>query len=126
MIEALFNQTNYLATKKAMDATAMRHKALASNIANVNTPNYERIELSSDFSSRLQQAIEDGDPVRIAKLNPMVGTDPDAKPVGPNGNTVQLENEMVKLNQNTVSFALEARLLSARLNKLETAITGKV
>jgi len=33
MIEGLFNQTNYVATKKMMDATTLRQEALASNMS---------------------------------------------------------------------------------------------
>ena len=38
MIEGLFNQPNYVAAKKLLDVTALRHEALASNIANASTP----------------------------------------------------------------------------------------
>jgi flagellar basal-body rod protein FlgB len=41
------------------------------------------------------------------------------------GNTVQLETEMLKLNQNTVENALETQLVSGSLARLRLAITGK-
>jgi flagellar basal-body rod protein FlgB len=41
------------------------------------------------------------------------------------GNTVQLETEMLKLNQNTVEHSLETQLVSSQLMKMRMAITGK-
>ena len=46
MIEALFNQPNYQATKKLLDVSVLRHEALASNLANLETPNYKRIDVA--------------------------------------------------------------------------------
>jgi len=43
MIDGLFNQTNYVAAKKMLDATALRHEAIASNLANLETPRYKRV-----------------------------------------------------------------------------------
>ena len=40
MIQTLFNQSNYVVTKKLLDATVLRHQAIAGNLANVETPNY--------------------------------------------------------------------------------------
>jgi flagellar basal-body rod protein FlgB len=44
MIEALFNQTGYLAAKKTLDAVALRQEAIANNIANLETPGYKRFK----------------------------------------------------------------------------------
>ena len=65
MIEALFNQTNYAATKKMMDATALRHEAIASNIANIETPNYKRIDIAPSFQAELQSAMGSKDITKI-------------------------------------------------------------
>jgi flagellar basal-body rod protein FlgB len=45
MIEALFNQPNYLAAKKTLDAVVLRQQAIANNIANLETPGYKRVDL---------------------------------------------------------------------------------
>ena len=49
MIEALFNQPNYLAANKALDAVVLREGAIANNIANLETPGYKRIDLAQSF-----------------------------------------------------------------------------
>jgi flagellar basal-body rod protein FlgB len=46
MINALFSQPNYLASKKMLDATVLRQEAITSNIANLETPNYKRLDIA--------------------------------------------------------------------------------
>ena len=41
------------------------------------------------------------------------------------GNTVSLENEMMQLNQNSMTHTLETQMLSGMLMRLKMAITGK-
>ncbi|MDB6020527.1 MAG: hypothetical protein JWQ04_384, partial [Pedosphaera sp.] len=41
------------------------------------------------------------------------------------GNTVQLESELLKMNQNMVEHSLETELVSNSLLKMRLAITGK-
>ena len=51
MIDALFSQTNYAATKKMLDATALQYEAIASNLNNIEKPGYKRIDLDSSFAA---------------------------------------------------------------------------
>jgi len=44
---------------------------------------------------------------------------------GRDGNTVHLENELMQLNQNGVTHALETQLVSNMLSRMRLAITGK-
>ena len=41
------------------------------------------------------------------------------------GNTVQLESELVQLNKNILAHALETQLISGNLLRLRLAITGR-
>jgi len=125
MIEALFNQPGYLAAKKALDATALRQEAIANNIANLETPGYKRIDLAPAFQSELERACASGDSQQIAALKPALAADPNAVPSGRDGNTVHLENELMQLNQNGVTHALETQLVSNMLARMRLAITGK-
>ena len=65
MIEALFNQPNYLAAKKTLDAVVLRQEAIANNIANLETPGYKRVDLTPTFQAQLEQACASGDPQEI-------------------------------------------------------------
>jgi flagellar basal-body rod protein FlgB len=125
MIEGLFNQTNYVAAKKMLDATALRHEAIASNLANLETPRYKRVDVASSFAAELQQAVAAKDASRIADVQPQLVADPSAMPVRKDGNTVQLETELLKLNQNFLEHQLETQLVTGALLKLRLAITGR-
>ena len=105
MIDALFSQSNYVTAKKMLDATVLRHEAIASNLAN--------------------RAAASQDPGQIAALAPRLAADPSAVPVRPDGNTVQLENELLAMNENSLRHALQTQLLTGSLLKLRLAITGR-
>jgi flagellar basal-body rod protein FlgB len=125
MIDALFSQPTYVATKKMLDLTALRHEAISSNIANLETPGYKRIDVEASFNDELTRAVATGDASAIGKLQPKLGLDATATGVGRDGNTVQLENELLELNQNSVAHTVETQLVSGNLMKLRMAITGK-
>lgn len=125
MIDALFSDSNYVASKKMLDANVLRHEAIASNLANIETPNYKRLDVSSSFESQLSRAVSDRDSSQIAGLQPTLAVDTQANAGRMDGNTVQLENEMLKLNQNMVEHALETQLVSGAIAKMRMAITGK-
>jgi|SRR5271170_4401155 len=125
MIEALFNDSNYLAAKRMLDVTVLRHDAIASNLANIETPNYKRLDVSPSFESQLKQAVASRDPEQIAGIQPELTVDNRAVSGRSDGNTVQLETEMLKLNQNMVEHALEVQLVTNRLSTMRLAITGR-
>jgi flagellar basal-body rod protein FlgB len=125
MIDALFADSNYVAAKKMLDVNVMRHEAIASNIANVETPNYKRMDVSASFENELSQAVLSRDSAQIAALQPGLAVDSQATSGRGDGNTVQLENEMLKLNQNVVEHALETQLVNANLSTMRLAITGR-
>ncbi len=125
MIDALFSQTNYAAMKKMLDATALQHEAIASNLGNVSTPGYKRIELNASFASELKQAIGAQDSAQIQNLQPSLSVDTTAISNTRDGNTVQLEKELMKMNQNTMAHAVETQLITGQLLRLRLAITGR-
>jgi flagellar basal-body rod protein FlgB len=125
MIEALFNQPGYVATKKMLDATALRHEAIASNLANIETPNYKRIDVASSFQEELKSAMGSKDAARISSVSPALAEDTTTVAANRDGNTVQLESELLKLNQNTLAHTLETQLVTGTLLKLRLAITGR-
>jgi flagellar basal-body rod protein FlgB len=125
MIDALFTESGYVAAKKMLDVSLLRHQAIASNLANVETPNYKRLDVSASFEAQLRQAVAGQNSSQIASLQPSLAVDSTAISGRSDGNTVQLETEMLKLNTNTVENTLETQLVSGSLAKLRLAITGK-
>jgi flagellar basal-body rod protein FlgB len=125
MLDAVFGQTNYVAAKQMLDATALRHEAIASNLANLETPNYKRVDLAPSFSTELDRAVASKDNAAILKVKPRIAVDTQAVSRRQDGNTVQLEDEMMRLSQNTLEHTLDSQLISGTLVRLRAAITGR-
>ena len=125
MIDALFNQPNYLVAKRALDVTRLRQEAIASNIANLETPNYRRVDVAPVFEAELQKAAAAGDAQRLREFRPRIAEDPSAVSGSKDGNTVTLEDELMRMSQNPLQNSLETQLVSGTLAKLRMAITGK-
>ncbi len=125
MINALFNQPNYFAAKKMLEATVLRHEAIASNLANLETPNYKRLDVSPTFQSELSRSLATKDTAQMAGVQPQIAEDAAAVAVNRDGNTVQLENELAQLNKNFLAHALETQLITGNLLRLRLAISGR-
>jgi len=125
MIEALFNQPNFLTATKALDAVVLRETAVANNLANLETPGYKRMDLAPAFETELERASSSGDAQQINALQPSLAVDASATPSSMDGNTVHLENELMQMNQNSMTHALETQLISGMLSRMQMAITGK-
>lgn len=125
MIDGIFNQPNYVAAKRMLDAVAVRQQAIASNIANVETPGYKRLDIEPSFAQALQRAAAGRDVSQLNGLRPSVSVDSKAVSSRRDGNTVTLENELIQLNHNYLDHLLDQQLVSGSLLKLRMAITGK-
>lgn len=125
MIDGLFASTNYQGVKKMLDATVMRHEAIASNLANIETPHYKRIDLNPSFASDLSSAINSQSRSGVENLRPSVGVDFKALAQNEDGNTVQLESEMLHLQDNTLAHQMQTQLITGALQKLRYAISTR-
>ena len=115
--------TNVTANRKG--GRLLRQEAIASNVANLETPGYRRVDLAPNFQAELQRACASGDSQQIAALQPSLAPDATAAPLGRDGNSVDLEKEMADLNQNAMVHSLETEVVSNTLWRLRLAITGK-
>lgn len=125
MIDALFNQPGYLAAQRMLDAAALRQEAIASNIANLETPNYKRIDLAPNFAADLQRAAASRNTGALQSMQPTLAVDSSAVAANRDGNTVKLEDELLAMNENQLVHTLQTQLISGNLLKLRMAITGK-
>jgi len=125
MIEGLFNQPNYLAAKKTLDAVALRQDAINNNLANVETPGYKRVDLAPSFERELEKAAASNDSGQISTLSPSLAVDTTATAASKDGNTVHLEQELMRMNQNALTHNLETQLVGNMLARMRLAITGK-
>ncbi|GGK13819.1 flagellar basal body rod protein FlgB [Caldalkalibacillus thermarum] len=127
----LFSPTFGL-VEKALDASALRHKALASNIANVDTPFYKRRDVS--FEAELQRAVRRGqtlsayrtDPRHIpfkhqTLAEPQIVIDRHTT-YNHNGNNVDLDVEMAELAKNQIKYHALVDRANGHFKKLKTVI----
>lgn len=125
MVASLFNSDNYTAVKKMMDVSAMRHAAIASNLANVSTPGYKRVDLSKSFEDELRASIKSRDSEKIADLSPRTEVDSLTPSTRADGNNVQIDSELLGMTQNTMNFNVLTDFASGSLKQLRHAILGR-
>jgi len=105
---------------RLLAASELRHRVLASNLANANTPGYKRQVV--DFEERLRQALVKGSPDTLT-LAPTVRTDEET-PARPDGNNVTLEAELNGMRENRLLYETYAAILASHFSMLDYAITG--
>lgn len=126
MIDPIFQSDNYQLARKLLDASVMREEAIASNIANAETPGYRRIDIAPDFAQQLKSHMAAGDFNKsVDSLKPQLAEDLTARSVRPDGNSVEIEHELLAMNQNAVQHEFLADIISGNLKQLKMAITGR-
>jgi flagellar basal-body rod protein FlgB len=74
----------------------------------------------------LSTAVKANDPSQIANIPvPTLSVDPMAVASNRDGNSVNLEQEMLAMNENSLAHTLEAQLITGSMLKLRMAITGR-
>src|SRR3569832_1039732 len=130
MIEGIFDKTVGLLSE-ALDLRSERHRAIAANIANQDTPGYQATEVNfkealSTASGSLPIALHRTDP---AHLSP-TGNGPAASHAtvssGPShrldGNTVNAEKEKAKLAENTLLYTASTQMIISKFRAIQSAI----
>lgn len=126
-IEQLFNDPTTVSLKLSLQAASARHAALASNVANVNTPGYQRVDLSTSFKSTLDAAlhqVDQGKPLSEIP-QPQINVQEVQNQPRFDGNTVNMDQEMTELIKNQTDFDFSARLLTLKYSAIKEAITSK-
>jgi flagellar basal-body rod protein FlgB len=126
MIDPIFHSDNYQLARKLLDASALRQEAIASNIANAETPGYRRLDVATDFAERLKASSRTGELHSDRdELKPTLVQDPFARTVRPDGNSVEIENELLAMNKNAVEYEFLTEVVSRNIKQLKMAITGR-
>jgi flagellar basal-body rod protein FlgB len=134
--ETLFDRSSIPLLVKSLDASMLRSRTIANNIANINTPGYQRVDVS--FEDELRKALDQGKlrgmqtnskhlplgKMDISGLSPKVQKPVD--PTLPSGvNNVDIDMEMAKLAENQIMFDFSAKFLKGKYTKLNAAIQAK-
>jgi flagellar basal-body rod protein FlgB len=112
--------------EKVLDSTAARQRAIAHNIANIDTPGYTRRDVS--FHDQLARALEGADehPLaaasRLAEVEPRTVLD-NLSPRRADGNNTDIEREMSSLAQNTLEYEAAAEIVKGKFDMLRAAIS---
>ena len=126
MIDPIFQSDNYQLARKLLDAAVLRHEAVATNVANAETPGFRRLDVSPDFAVQLKAQMAQGDFARnAASIRPQVAEDQSARSVRPDGNTVEIERELMVMNRNMVEHDFLTQIVSNNIKHLKLAITGR-
>lgn len=127
----LFGPT-YSLLAKVLDLRAQRHSLIASNIANADTPGYHASTLR--FEDELTKIMASSHGIRLTRTNPLHlpvgGIDrlrpevitESSKVERIDGNTVDLEEELVSLSKNQVMYNALAQILKRKFDGLSSAI----
>jgi flagellar basal-body rod protein FlgB len=113
-------QTDMLS--RLIDTAALRHRVIANNLANVNTPGFQRKEVS--FEEAFAREMQRGGPSRAAEVQPRV-VESQGGAVRQDGNSVDLDKEMGDLNKNALLFNAAVQLLIGEIAGMKLAITGR-
>lgn len=127
MIDPVFKADNYQVARQLLDAAALRQEAIAANIANADTPGYRRLDLAPGFAEQLKSLVDTGELSRAGEsLQPKLAEDTHARTVRPDGNTVELEHELLAMNRNAVEYQFLTEVVSRNIKQLKMAITGRI
>jgi len=124
MVQRLDSSLTLQIAQRSLDACILRQQALAKNIANAETPGFKRVDVARDFTDRLKVAVlRGGNGVKLPDAT--LAEDSKARVQRADGNTVDLENELLQLNKNQVDHEYLTHLVGAHYKMLKTAITGR-
>ena len=130
----VFNSAHLDSLKKALDVYARRHEVTVQNISNVETGGYKAQkvrfeELLSSEGMRLRGTQTHPDHMQIGAQSPGDVDEQvvDARNDFDNGvNDVDIDNEMMSLATNDLTYRLATRMISGHYNTLRGAIRGRM
>ncbi len=103
-------------------AEGLRQKAIANNIANLETPGYRRIDVR--FEELLAKALDSPGSVELSEVEAEI-YQPKETLVKANGNDVNLEVEVGEMVKNTLRHKAYIRALNKKYKQIELAIRTK-
>jgi flagellar basal-body rod protein FlgB len=106
---------------RVMDATALRQRVLADNLANANTPEFKRRDVV--FRDLLTSAMRQPDGIKPDTKTMEIVVDRDS-PSRPDGNNVSMQKELAEMMENGLLNQFAARAVSRSFDSLRKAIKG--
>lgn len=120
-----YNYINVLG--KAANASQVRNEVLSNNLANVDTPNYKRQDVS--FENYLQTAIAGNSSLdtamrnlRLDSLNSSIYTDTASLSYRLDGNNVDVDTENAYLAQNQIRYYTLVDSISQEFSRIKSVL----
>lgn len=113
--------TTQLALHRAISGTSLRQTTLANNLANANTPGYQRQDV--DFHSALKSAIAGGSSA-VKNVRASASADPTA-PLRFDGSSVDVDKENAAMAENGLEHEALVAVSKARVQILKTAMNPR-
>lgn len=101
----------------ALNGLDARQRAISSNVANIETPDYHAFEVN--FEDSLREAVADGDP-----MSAQTSISRSLAATRANGNNVNIDFEVLASSENVLRQQLVVQALNNKYSLLRTAITG--
>ena len=95
---SLFDTTQ-LSLEAAMRGSSLRQTLLTDNLANVNTPGYQRKDV--DFHAQLSSAMESGEPLEAVAFSPSTDS---SRVVRADGSGIDADQESAELAKNALEY----------------------
>ena len=112
--------TTQLALERTISGASARNEALAANLANANTPGYQRVDV--DFHSALAQAMGSDNPTTaLQNVGFQAVRDPTAV-TRADGSSVDIDAESAKLAANSLEENAAVQVAGARLSIMRSAL----
>ena len=135
MFRELTGTSTFNLLQMGLDASALRHRAIANNIANVNTPGFKRQivnfeeELTRVFDGKVDLVGKRNDDrhipideINYTQVKPCLITDR-AHVMRNDKNNVDIDVEMTDLAKNTMNYQILSTRLSALYQDINDVIT---
>ncbi|MCU1638279.1 MAG: flagellar basal-body rod protein FlgB [Microbacteriaceae bacterium] len=111
---AVLESVTSAALSSALDGLALRQRAIANNIANVNTPGYKAQRVQ--FEDALASSVRNGD----GHANPTI--EQSLEPTRLGGNNVNLDTETLSNIDTVLRFQFAARAVEGPFSGMRTAM----
>lgn len=104
--------------------TSARNGVLASNIANVDTPNYKARDVSFGEVLGTEMGMATTDPKHLSGSSSEAAVEPRIAETQPwaDGNNVELDQEVAKMTENAMFFQAGVTLLSKKVQMFKNAL----
>lgn len=115
----LHNQLDLLT--RLLHASEVRQKVIGHNIANVNTPGYQR--LGVDFEAALADELSRKIPISGSSVSPQVSRTAGLT-ARADGNNVDIDMEIGQMNKNALLQQVYLQVMGAEMSMMRRAIDG--